>query len=34
VRDDIERTLRIMEATRVQRKWLKRMRDKAFVTYF
>ena len=34
VRDDIERTLRIMEATRVQKKWLKRLRDKAFVTYF
>ncbi len=34
VRDDIERTLRIMEATRVQRKWLKRLRDKAFVSYF
>jgi peptidyl-prolyl cis-trans isomerase SurA len=34
VRDDIERTLRIMEATRIQRKWLKRIREKAFVTYF
>jgi parvulin-like peptidyl-prolyl isomerase len=34
VRDDIERTLRIMEATRIQRKWLKRLRDKAFVAYF
>jgi parvulin-like peptidyl-prolyl isomerase len=34
VRDDIERTLRILESSRMQRKWLKRLRDKAFVTYF
>jgi parvulin-like peptidyl-prolyl isomerase len=34
VRDDIERTLRIMEATRIQKKWLRRLRDKAFVAYF
>ena len=34
VRDDIERTLRITEASRVQRKWLSRLKEKAFVRYF
>jgi peptidyl-prolyl cis-trans isomerase SurA len=34
VRDEIERTLRINEASRVQRKWLSRLKEKAFVRYF
>jgi peptidyl-prolyl cis-trans isomerase SurA len=34
VRDEIERTLRINEASRVQRKWITRLKEKAFVRYF
>jgi parvulin-like peptidyl-prolyl isomerase len=34
VRDEIERTLRINEAARVQKKWLGRLKEKAFVRYF
>lgn len=34
VREEIERTLRIGEASRVQRKWIARLKEKAFVRYF
>jgi peptidyl-prolyl cis-trans isomerase SurA len=34
VREEIERTLRSAEAARLQQKWIKRLRDKAFVVYF
>jgi hypothetical protein len=34
MRDEIERTLRITEAARVQKKWLGRLKEKAFVRYF
>lgn len=34
VQDDIERTLRINEAMRQQKKWITRLREKAFVRYF
>lgn len=34
VRDEIERTLRINEASRVQKRWISRLKDKAFVRYF
>jgi peptidyl-prolyl cis-trans isomerase SurA len=34
VQDEIERTLRLTEAARLQRKWIKRLREKAFVAYF
>jgi len=34
VRDEIERTLRINEASRVQRRWITRLKEKAFVRYF
>jgi len=34
VRDEIERTLRINEASRVQRKWITRLKEKACVRYF
>jgi len=34
VRDDIERFLRLSEVSRVQRKWIKRLKEKAFVVYF
>jgi hypothetical protein len=34
VRDDIERVLRLTEAARVQKKWLTRLKEKAFVRYF
>jgi hypothetical protein len=34
VRDEIERTLRMNEARRLDRKWIKRLREKAFVLFF
>ena len=34
VREDIERFLRLSEVSRVQRKWIKRLKEKAFVVYF
>jgi parvulin-like peptidyl-prolyl isomerase len=34
VRDEIERTLRLNEARRLDRKWIKRLREKAFVVFF
>jgi parvulin-like peptidyl-prolyl isomerase len=34
VRDDIERFLRLSEVSRVQRKWIKRLKEKAFLVYF
>jgi peptidyl-prolyl cis-trans isomerase SurA len=34
VRDEIERTLRLTEARRLDRKWIKRLREKAFVVFF
>jgi parvulin-like peptidyl-prolyl isomerase len=34
VREQIERTLRIEESTRQERKWLKRLREKSFVRYY
>lgn len=34
VRDQIERTLRIEEGNRQERKWLKRLREKSFVRYY
>jgi len=34
VRDEIERTLRINEAQRLQKKWIKKLKDKAFVRFF
>jgi peptidyl-prolyl cis-trans isomerase SurA len=34
VRDDIERTLRLSEVQRQQQKWIKRLKEKAFVRYF
>lgn len=34
IRDEIERTLRLTEASRLQKKWLSRLKEKAFVRYF
>ena len=34
VQDDIERALRINEAVRLQKKWMNRLKEKAFVRYF
>ncbi len=34
VRDQIERTLRIEESARQERKWVKRLREKSFVRYY
>lgn len=34
VRDEVERTLRINEGRRLQTKWIKKLKDKAFVRYF
>jgi parvulin-like peptidyl-prolyl isomerase len=34
VQDEIERTLRINEAVRLQKKWITRLKEKAFVRYF
>lgn len=34
VQDDIERALRINEAVRLQKKWITRLKEKAFVRYF
>jgi peptidyl-prolyl cis-trans isomerase SurA len=34
VRDEIERTLRLTEARRLDRRWIKRLREKAFVVFF
>ena len=34
VQDEIERALRINEAVRLQKKWINRLKEKAFVRYF
>ena len=34
VRDEIERTLRLTESSRVAKKWVARLKSKAFVRYF
>ena len=34
VRDDIEKTLMLQERNRLQKRWIERLRKKAFVTYF